>query len=327
MIHFNHLGHKPRSFGQLGIGPPTELPEPPSAVESLFDTFLTKVVAGANHTLALTEAGEVFSWGSNSCGQLGHADRSAKASAASNGEPQQIVGLPPCSFLAASSVSAAVSVTGRLYIWGNHPTLNPSAPTTQQSSPTGASSSMMPPIIQEVAWLRPKRVQGIALGSTHALVVTTDQTVLAWGDLSLALGYPTVSKGTKVWASDAAILEAAEAEANDGSCRPEVQLVARRDTSAGSEPKDSNASEGKGVVADEDTIIGYLGASLERITSHSLDCGVLEIGGGPHPLAGSSGAQNHHQEGGGGSLPPLLQLRQQRNQDAPEYAVQVSSPI
>ena len=29
------------------------------------------VAAGSQHSLALTEAGEVFSWGDNSCGQLG----------------------------------------------------------------------------------------------------------------------------------------------------------------------------------------------------------------------------------------------------------------
>jgi alpha-tubulin suppressor-like RCC1 family protein len=33
-----------------------------------------QVDSGVYHTVGLTKSGEVFSWGSNSCGQLGHGD-------------------------------------------------------------------------------------------------------------------------------------------------------------------------------------------------------------------------------------------------------------
>lgn len=37
-------------------------------------------------------------------------------------------GLPPCRLLAASTISAAISVTGRLFLWGTDPALNPNTP-------------------------------------------------------------------------------------------------------------------------------------------------------------------------------------------------------
>ena len=51
-------------------------------IDQIFFIFVAKVTAvksqkvisvaaGSQHSLALTEAGEVFSWGDNSCGQLG----------------------------------------------------------------------------------------------------------------------------------------------------------------------------------------------------------------------------------------------------------------
>lgn len=63
--------------GQLGNGR-FENSTIPVKVEGLSD--ITKISAGANHNLALNEeTGEVWSWGSNSCGQLGIGNHSNKA--------------------------------------------------------------------------------------------------------------------------------------------------------------------------------------------------------------------------------------------------------
>lgn len=43
-------------------------------VDALKNQTVIQVVAGNSHSLCLTSAGEVFSWGDNSYGQLGRGD-------------------------------------------------------------------------------------------------------------------------------------------------------------------------------------------------------------------------------------------------------------
>ena len=62
------------SFGQLGYpsdgaGTPGRLS--PRRVEDLRGSFVLSVAAGDRHTVALTDAGEVYCWGDNRSGQLG----------------------------------------------------------------------------------------------------------------------------------------------------------------------------------------------------------------------------------------------------------------
>lgn len=57
--------------GQLGLA--SQLVDSPSfcQVPNLLPHKITKVSCGWNHTMALTEAGSVYVWGSNAFGQLG----------------------------------------------------------------------------------------------------------------------------------------------------------------------------------------------------------------------------------------------------------------
>jgi alpha-tubulin suppressor-like RCC1 family protein len=47
------------------------VPEP-AVVRTLLGIRITAVEAGLNHSLALSEGGDVYTWGANECGQLGH---------------------------------------------------------------------------------------------------------------------------------------------------------------------------------------------------------------------------------------------------------------
>ncbi|XP_053170323.1 alsin isoform X1 [Scomber japonicus] len=57
--------------GQLGHGDNLARLQP-LCIKSLNNKEVVRVAAGANHSLALTAQSQVFSWGSNSSGQLGH---------------------------------------------------------------------------------------------------------------------------------------------------------------------------------------------------------------------------------------------------------------
>lgn len=48
----------------------------PTRIQSLDQIPIVKIAAGENHTLALSRTGQVFSWGANSFGQLGHSLKS-----------------------------------------------------------------------------------------------------------------------------------------------------------------------------------------------------------------------------------------------------------
>ncbi|XP_075898354.1 alsin isoform X5 [Nelusetta ayraudi] len=57
--------------GQLGHGDYLDRLQP-LCIKSLSNKEVVRVAAGAQHSLAVTAQSQVFSWGSNSCGQLGH---------------------------------------------------------------------------------------------------------------------------------------------------------------------------------------------------------------------------------------------------------------
>ncbi|GBG86585.1 hypothetical protein CBR_g41650 [Chara braunii] len=60
-------------FGQIGIGNNIDQCSP-QLIQSLADMRVATVCCGWRHTVAITEDGNVFSWGRGTSGQLGHGD-------------------------------------------------------------------------------------------------------------------------------------------------------------------------------------------------------------------------------------------------------------
>nr|CAB3252595.1 ZF(ZZ)-8 zinc finger protein [Phallusia mammillata] len=102
--------------GRLGVGNSESLAAP-TLIESIQHIRIVKVAsnAGGKHTLALSEDGEVYSWGEGVDGKLGHGNRS------SIDHPRVIESLRSehvVEIAAGGSHSAAISATGRLFTWG-----------------------------------------------------------------------------------------------------------------------------------------------------------------------------------------------------------------
>lgn len=116
-------------YGLIGNGDTSDA-KVPISLDSFEDKIITQVVAGQDHTLALTSNGTVYSWGRNNHGQLGHSDSymdiysleniprrievESSVDHESNDDKtkfQQIA--------ASNGRSAAVSKGGHLYIWGH----------------------------------------------------------------------------------------------------------------------------------------------------------------------------------------------------------------
>ncbi|XP_062333275.1 probable E3 ubiquitin-protein ligase HERC3 isoform X2 [Osmerus eperlanus] len=62
------------TFGQLGLDLGTDGHRPPQVLHSLSGLPLIQVTSGGDHCIALSVSGAVFTWGRNSCGQLGLGD-------------------------------------------------------------------------------------------------------------------------------------------------------------------------------------------------------------------------------------------------------------
>lgn len=70
------------SRGQLGLGSSGPSVTFPQHVKSLAELPLVQVAAGGEQSFSLSVSGNVFSWGSNTCGQLGLGDTTGIAPAA-----------------------------------------------------------------------------------------------------------------------------------------------------------------------------------------------------------------------------------------------------
>ncbi len=170
--------------GQLGTPGSSGAPTNPTPQDITFTAVghFVGLAAGANHALALTSSGQVFSWGDDHYGQLGR-DPSENPAFTTDEYPQQILSFPPSAgpivaIAAGGNHSLALDSGGQLYAWGdNHygqlgTTANNGSDTPNQTPalvpmPAGAGA-----IVQ------------ISAGSDDTLVLTSTGRLYAFGDNS-----------------------------------------------------------------------------------------------------------------------------------------------
>ncbi|KAG1651691.1 X-linked retinitis pigmentosa GTPase regulator [Nymphon striatum] len=102
-------------WGQLGHGN-CETNLKPTTVKALKHEKSVGIACGRAHTLVATDSGKVFAFGSNTDGQLGISETSTTQN------PTVIIDLPEVQYkLLSAGVehSAALTETGKLYIWGS----------------------------------------------------------------------------------------------------------------------------------------------------------------------------------------------------------------
>jgi len=166
------LGHallpeaNPYTFCEIGV---------PMLVPSMQGTRIVSVATGCCHCLALSTVGEVYSWGRNDDGVLGHLDQDVTRDMPSR------IGLLSCiEHIAAgrSNVSAVIDETGNLYTWGRA--------FTDFGQDNGLGYEVDPqadcqPSPKRVDALVQHRVVGVALGGGFTLVATDDGAVFSFG--------------------------------------------------------------------------------------------------------------------------------------------------
>jgi alpha-tubulin suppressor-like RCC1 family protein len=160
--------------GQLGHGDEENQLLPRRVPAACFNGERVVMVAvGGRHTVALSEAGHVFTWGSGSCGQLGHNDREnqlapRQVEAGQGDAPERVV------FVAAGAEhTVSVTAVGRLYTWGRG--------WSGQLGQGDTGDRLVPTLVGGFGAPEGGRVVMAACGAFHTLVVTQDGALWACG--------------------------------------------------------------------------------------------------------------------------------------------------
>ncbi|MBR0375237.1 MAG: hypothetical protein IJH59_01630, partial [Firmicutes bacterium] len=166
------------SYGQLGLGDTVSYNEPQEVLG--FDAKIVDAAAGYYHAVALTESGEVYTWGYNGYGQLGvNVEGFSKV-------PVKVEGLSNIVKVDAFKyITTALDKDGNVYVWGNE----------HESTPTKLTfNSKIIDIAGDIVLTESRRAYNlsgtrsygndlikISAGENHYLGLTSKGEVIAWG--------------------------------------------------------------------------------------------------------------------------------------------------
>ncbi|KAF3614707.1 hypothetical protein FXO38_35500 [Capsicum annuum] len=143
---------------------------PRKVISGLGARRVKAVAAAKHHTVIATEAGEVFTWGSNREGQLGYASVDTQPT------PRRVSSLRSkvVALAAANKHTAVVSDLGEVFTWGCNKE-------GQLGYGTSNSASNYAPRVVE--YLKGKAFVGVAAAKYHTIVLGSDGEVFTWGHL------------------------------------------------------------------------------------------------------------------------------------------------
>ena len=133
---------------------------------------IESVAIGNSHRLALSETGEVWSWGDwNVFGQLGTGSKEPQI------QPVKVAGLPKIVTISAGAMhSMALDTDGNILVWGSN---------RDWQLGLGGDYSLSPERISGIP-----KVRAIATGWFSSAAITTKNRIFVWGNRSTR-GYPT----------------------------------------------------------------------------------------------------------------------------------------
>ena len=153
-------------FGQLGVGTAGFEDGRYVPVHIMSGTTFSAVSAGSQHSLGMTTDGRLFSWGSNSFGQLGDETTTDRYT------PVHIMsGTTFSSVSAGGSHSLGITTDGRLFAWG----FNQSGQIGDGTR--GIENDRSTP----VHVMSGTTFSSVSAGGSHSLGITTDGRLFAWG--------------------------------------------------------------------------------------------------------------------------------------------------
>lgn len=157
--------------GQMGFGGASERIKDnprPHRVDPAWGGKAIDVSAGLNTNAVVTDRGELWTWGFNRMGQLGHSEGAEVVPG-----PRRVEGLPPVADIeAGSAFMLAITTDGQLYAWGNN---------ALDQLGLGSDAPRRVHVPTRVALPGDARLRDITTGINQVVALTTDNRVLAWG--------------------------------------------------------------------------------------------------------------------------------------------------
>jgi len=160
-------------LGQLGLGDdnkrtaPTCVPFGPSKV-------VKAIACGAEHMLAVSGEGEIFSWGRGAEGQLGYDEELFDEPFP---DPKRVQGIPSKAICVAAGCyhSAAVTDQGEVFTWGDG---------SKGQLGHGTFATLLGPLPVEALGRNGADLQAVAVscGAYHTAIRTENRLVYCWGD-------------------------------------------------------------------------------------------------------------------------------------------------
>ncbi|CAH1793710.1 unnamed protein product, partial [Owenia fusiformis] len=158
------------TYGQLGrVTADYDAQKVPKLVKFPVPYSIIQVVCGYDHCLALTKDGRVFTWGSNSHGQLGLGG-SSSANQTSPCELVSLKGLPVAQIAASGYHSMILSRSGALFGFGKN-----------SFGQLGVSDDKDKHFPMQCKTLRSQRVKYVCCGEDHTVALTEEGGVFTFG--------------------------------------------------------------------------------------------------------------------------------------------------
>ncbi|XP_067113934.1 RCC1 and BTB domain-containing protein 1-like isoform X1 [Osmerus mordax] len=159
-------GHN--GYSQLGNGTTNQGVTPVLVSANLLNKKVTEVACGSHHSMALTDAGEVYAWGYNNCGQVGSGSTANQPTPrrVSNCLQNKVVVGITCG----QTSSLAVVDNGEVYGWGYN---------GNGQLGLGNNGNQLTPC--RLSSLQGSCVQQIASGYSHSLALTDEGLLYTWG--------------------------------------------------------------------------------------------------------------------------------------------------
>lgn len=151
-------------YGQLGYELEAEQPTP-RVIPQLNGIQIVQIACGWKHTIALTRSGQMFTWGTSRHGALGLGEGLIRVN-----QPQQLnCTVNVCEIACGWEFSAARTADGRVLTWGSNKH-------GQQATCLDRKLNHEPQFVLELP-----KIQAIACGWHHVMVLDETQRVWTWG--------------------------------------------------------------------------------------------------------------------------------------------------
>lgn len=260
------------AFGKLGHG--NRLAQTsPKLVTALQNKKLVQASLGPHHSAALTQKGEVYTWGQ--AGRLGHASQGAEVDEM---VPRQVMALSSVFVLQVScghSHCAVVTETGDVWAWGSSRAFGHTEPSAVPNVPT------------MIKVLSGKAIVQVACGMTHSIALSDYRRLTGKAALAAARSMGAAPAGKDRMSPPAAAggrlegdggpdtkkperyLDSGEAALLSGDERNPGVLVERHDTTEGGPEKGLYGSKGLPAPAIEREV-AFLSAELKAYQEQTL---------------------------------------------------------